>query len=422
MATGLTEDGIGAALRSADRAARFELVDGAEAGLRLRITGQAAQWSVLTRGADAQKVRLPLGSWPSMGVDQARKVAGALKSALAGIARSEVDEQSLGAILNRYGDRRLSQLRKGAVMARALGTTLAPIKHRPMAEITRREVSFLIDELADRAPVHANRVLAYTKAFFNWAVGRGYIEQSVAAAITKPTKERPRERTPSLEEIGEIWSGAGKLGYPFGPIFRLLILTATRRDEVGAIRISELDLSGKAGACWTIPAERSKNGRSIRAPLSDPAKTVIVEALEAREATGDFLFSTTGRSPVSGWSRAKSRLDAIIAARRSAGGQRLLEPWRIHDLRRSFATLACDVLHVDPAVADRCLNHVGAATTSTISRIYGRNELFDQRRDALAGWAVLVQGAIQPPTQERAFGGVDTSQSARGSRPQPTAP
>jgi integrase len=397
LGSGLTESRIAATIRDPKRAARLELADGAESGLRLRISGASAQWSVLTRGADAERVRLPLGAWPGMGVEQARKVAGALKGALAGVAASDGDEGSVGAIFLRYKTRRLSQLRKGAVMGRALEATLAPLKTRPMAEVTRREISFVIDELADRAPIHGNRVLSYTKAFFNWAVGRGYIEQSAANAIPKPTRERTRERTPTLAEVTEIWLAAGDLGYPFGPIVRLLILTAARRDEVGALRVAELNLEAEPlEVCWTIPADRSKNGRSIRTPLAPLAARVVSEALEMREIESVYLFSTTGRSSVSGWSTAKRRLDDLLAARRATRGEGPFESWRFHDLRRSFATHACDVLHVDPAVVDRCLNHVGSSTTSTVSRIYARNELFDQRRDALTRWATLFEAPILP--------------------------
>lgn len=395
MATALTDSRIEAALRDPRRAGRLELIDGAEAGLRLRISGGAAQWSVLTRGFAAERVRMPLGGWPKVDVDQARRIAAALKGALAGLAAAQEDELSIGNVLGHYQTRRLAQLRKGAVMGRALETALGPLKHRLIGEVTRREIGYVIDDMADRAPVHANRVLAYAKAFFNWAVGRGYIEQSPAAAITKPTREKARERTPSLPEVAEIWRGAERLGYPFGPIVQLLTLTAARREEVGAMRVAELDLEGgDLGALWTVPAERSKNGRAIRSALSPLASSVLAKALEARDVDGPYVFSTTGRSPVSGWSRAKTRLDSILNRSRAERGEDPLDPWRFHDLRRSFATHACDLLHIDPVTVDRCLNHVGASTTSTVSRIYARSELFDQRREALVGWAALVERAV----------------------------
>lgn len=84
----------------------------------------------------------------------------------------------------------------------------------------------------------------------------------------------------------------------------------------------------------------------------------------------------------------------MIAKARLRQNAQPMGPWRLHDLRRSFATAACDLLAVDPAVADRCLNHVGASTTSTISRVYGRNEMFAQRADALRRWAALVAQTV----------------------------
>lgn len=106
------------------------------------------------------------------------------------------------------------------------------------------------------------------------------------------------------------------------------------------------------------------------------------------------MFSTNDENSVSGWSKAKLRLDREIAVIRAKRGDAAMAPWRFHDLRRSFATNACDVLQIDPAVADRCLKHVGASTTSTISRVYGRNEMFEQRRDALRKWSAFFGEAV----------------------------
>jgi len=254
-----------------------------------------------------------------------------------------------------------------------------------------------VDRIADRAPIHANRTLAYIKSFFSWALSRGYLEINPVAAMAKPVREVARDRTPDLFELVEIWNATGLLAYPFGHAVRLLILTAGRRDEVAAMRVREVEFGLNGDLCWTLPADRSKNGRSIRTALSASARTVLEEALGARPTNSPFVFTTNGTSPISGWSKAKSRLDALIAQNRSNSGIKVdaMPPWRIHDLRRSFATLACDILMIDPAVADRCLNHIGASSTSTISRVYGRNEMFDQRKDALNRWAALLEKSIR---------------------------
>ena len=298
-------------------------------------------------------------------------------------------------LLEIYERRRLVQLRKGKVIERSIRAALADVLDLDPVDLTRRHIAEAVDVVADRAPIHGNRTLAYLKAFFAWSRGRGYIECNPAEGIAKPTREHARERTPSLSEVAEIWQAAGELGYPFGPIVRLLVLTAARRDEVGAIKPEEIEAASDTGTgVWTLPASRSKNGRAIRAPLSASSMTIIDEALRARPAGAAYIFTTLGDRPVSGWSRAKRRLDACIAARRLKDKRIPIEPWRFHDLRRAFATQACDHLKVDPALADRCLNHVGASTTSTVARVYGRSELFDQRRDVLNRWAELVKQAI----------------------------
>ena len=299
---------------------------------------------------------------------------------------------SLDKLLGRYEVRRLSQLKKGDVIARALRLGLGDLLHVETSKIGRRDIGEAIDDMADRAPIHANRVLAYAKAFFNWSVGRGYLDVSPAATITKPTRERARERTPTLEEVREIWNAAGDLRYPFEPIVRLLILTAMRREEIGAMRLDEF-VDGEGDESWVLPAARSKNGRAIRIAMPPIAADIIRDVRARAPDSHTFLFTTTGRTPVSGWSRAKERLDKAIAARRLGAGRADPMPaWRFHDLRRSFATAACELLAVDPIVADRCLNHVGASTTSTVARIYERSEMFEQRQDALRRWAELVIG------------------------------
>ena len=397
MASQITDQMIAAALGDRVRPAKVELADTVEPGLSVRIGAQGARWTYRSRAIEESRLRLSLGAWPDVSVHQARVLVNRLKGTFVPVAAEPAEDITVGGLLERYDARRLSQFRKHQVILRALTTALATVSHRQATTINRRDISEIVDVMADRAPIHANRTLAYTKAFFGWAVGRGYLESNPAAGISKPSREIARDRTPTLEELVEIWDAAGDLSYPFGPAIRLLILTATRRDEIGGMRTAEVSrLTGSAEGCWTLPARRSKNGRAIRMPLAPLAMDILNSAMESRRTAGPFVFSTTGETSISGWSRAKSRIDALIQARRRLRGvNEDMPPWRIHDLRRAFATAACDILKVDPAIADRCLNHVGASTTSTVARVYGRSELYEPRRDALFRWAELVLKASQ---------------------------
>jgi integrase len=178
-----------------------------------------------------------------------------------------------------------------------------------------------------------------------------------------------------------------------------------RRDENAAMPMEELFLASNnapAEAVWTLPAGRTKRANALRVPLSPLARSIIMEAIAHPDRPKDsqFVFTTTGKTSVSGFSKAKKRLDSEIQAARvkraaEKGVEAVAMPhWVLHDLRTSFNTLACDVLGVDAHVADRILNHVATATTSKVMRIYNRAELFEPRKKVLGSWAELLEQQV----------------------------
>jgi integrase len=390
-----TEAGIASLMKRSGSDPR-ELTDPTLPDLRLRIGSGVAHWTMVGGATGGVRLRMTLGAWPALGLSDARNAVFKLKG---GDGRpSDQRGSTVSLLLERYKMRRLAQLKTGEGVSKALDHTLRDILQRHPSTVTRRELAEIIDIASDSAPVRANRCLAYTKAFFTWCVGRGYIDTSPATGITKPTLERARERTPSLPELVEIWEAADEMGYPFGTAIQILILTAARREEVCQMEWAEISDVGGVAPCWSLPSYRSKNGRALRSPLAALTANLLHKAKGAQAPPSRYVF-TTGRveRPISGWSKAKIRIDRIIGERRLARSTSAPDfpPWRIHDLRRSFATLACDELQIDPAIADRCLNHVGASTTSTISRVYGRSEMFEQRRDALQRWSELIAKAVE---------------------------
>jgi len=132
---------------------------------------------------------------------------------------------------------------------------------RPARQIVRQDVNGLLDEIADRgALVQANRTLARLKTLFSWALDNELVETGPTARVRPRMKETPRDRALSPDEIRYFWVGCDKLGWPFGQLFKLLLLTAQRRDEVGAMEWRELDLEKRL---WTIPlALRANDGET----------------------------------------------------------------------------------------------------------------------------------------------------------------
>jgi integrase len=250
----------------------------------------------------------------------------------------------------------------------------------------------LIDRIAARgAEIQANRTLARLRALFNWAIEKDRLATSPVARIKSPTKERTRDRVLDDDELRWLWRACGVVGWPFGSLTELLLLTAQRREEAATLERSELDLELRT---WTIPREKTKSRRAHEVPLSEAA----LEVLKSAPTIGNTLiYTTNGESAVSGFSRAKRRLDAaMLAAKRKELGATCepIPPWRLHDLRRTAAT-GMARLGFAPHVVDKILNHV-SGTIRGVAAIYNRFEYLEERRAALEAWGSYVDRLAAP--------------------------
>jgi integrase len=265
---------------------------------------------------------------------------------------------------------------------------------RPIATVTRRDIDAVLNGIVDRgAEVQANRVLARLRTFFNWAVDKEYVAASPVARMKPPTRERARDRALDDDEIRWFWQATGQLGWPFGPLFRLLLVTAQRRDEISGMTWSELDLERRV---WTIPRERAKNDRAHDVALSQLALEIIAELPMVDRV---LVFTTNGKQPVSGFSRAKVRLDALMNRirrdqLRGAAGAAQIEDWILHDLRRTAATGMAG-LATGPHIVDKVLNHVSGAIRG-VAAVYNRHGYEKERAAALEAWAAHIACLIRP--------------------------
>ena len=105
---------------------------------------------------------------------------------------------------------------------------------------------------------------------------------------------------------------------------------------------------------------------------------------------GAMVFGN-GKVGFSGWTVWKARLDARIAAQRKEAGAKAMPPWRLHDLRRTAATLMAEKLGILPHIIEAVLNHVSGAK-SGIAGVYNRATYADEMREALVKWGNYVEG------------------------------
>jgi integrase len=380
---------------------RIEYFDAAFGGLALRVTEKGHKsWSLHYRIGGRLR-RLTIGSYPAIKPAEARREAGrALDRVRWGFdpaeekrARLAAPHQSVAEVVRIYLER---------IQRNAAPTTYRVTKHtferdvlpvwqnRAIESITRADVHRVIDAiLARRADIHANRVLARLNAFFNWAIERDQLSASPTEGMKAPTKERPRDRVLSDDELRWLWRATEMVEWPFGPLVKLLLLTAQRRDEVTRMESAEVNFEKRI---WTEPREKTKNDRAHEVQLS----AAVIETLNSIPRIGNsFIFTSNGEAPVSGFSHAKRRLDAaMLKAKREELGDKCeaIPHWTLHDLRRTAAT-GMARLNFPPHVVDKVLNHV-SGTIRGVAAVYNRFEYLEERRAALEAWGRYVTNLV----------------------------
>lgn len=348
--------------------------------------GGSRQWIAQYRTPDGRTPRVTIGRVDAVSLDEARKQARVLlaKAQTGSDPQAEKAEArrqasvTLGSVTDRYLSQARTRLKPRSFeeVERSLRNHWEPLATLPIASIRRSDVAARLNTLADDGRVGATRSRAYLSAFFTWAMGEGIVEANPVVGTNKPAEEKSRDRVLTEAELAAVWKACGDDDY--GVMVRLLILTAQRRDEVGGMADAEVDLGA---ALWTLPAARTKNGRPHEVPLSSPALQLIVS--KPRLAGRSMMFGR-GSGSFSGWSQSKKRLDARIAASGVT-----VAPWRLHDLRRTAATMMAERLQVPPHIIEAILNHVSGHRAG-VAGVYNRASYRDEKRAALDGWSSFV--------------------------------
>ena len=373
---------------------RREWPDGKITGLYLVVQSSsgAKSWALRYRAGGKPK-KLTLGGYPNVSIAEARRraqeargeVAGgkdpaASKKATREAAKAEQSADDKVANVAKSFTEKYLKRHVGPGWAREaerlLRKEILPvIGSKRLRDVRRADAIDILDSIVDRgAPFTANRALAVLTRLGNWAVEREIIAASPFDRIKPPAVEISRERVLSDDEIKLVWGAFESVGHPFGAFGKLLLLTGARRAEVAGMRWGEVDFAARA---WTLPGARAKNGYEHVVPLSDAAVRVLQDLPRIGDKPDGFIFTTTGRTSVSGYSHAKAAIDRATGA--------LAEPWTFHDLRRTVAT-NLQKLGVKLEVTEAVLNHVSGSRGGIVG-VYQRHNYADEKREALDKWA-----------------------------------
>ena len=275
------------------------------------------------------------------------------------------------------------------------GTDTAAWANRPVASITRADVRAVLDAMVDRGSAGgANNLLAHLSKFFNWCAEKDLLEIPPTDRIKPPGPKNVGERTLSEPEIKEVWQAFGAEGGAFCDLFKLLLLTGQRRGEVAGMCRGELSGLNGDRPMWEIPKDRTKNGRPHLIPLS----AMAVKIIQGRPELGDagLLFTNTGATPVSGFSKTKERVDGRISRNREEAGEAVMPDWILHDLRRTMVTMMNERLRISPHVVEACVNHISGAAKAGVAGVYNKALYLDERKAAFDAWANFVESLVAP--------------------------
>jgi integrase len=295
------------------------------------------------------------------------------------------DRDTLAAVAEAYLAVASRRLRPKSldVTARYLRSSWAPLHSVSVFSLTRRDIASRLREIEHSsgpdAALGARRALS---ACLGWAMGEGYeLPSNPVSGTNRPDIGAGRDRVLTEAELRAIWLACGDDNY--GRIVRLLMLTDQRRAEIGSLRWDEV-----TGASIALPASRTKNHTAHSIPLAPAAMSLLPPR------RGAFVFGLRGG--FSEWSVAKARLDERSGVRN----------WRLHDLRRTAATMMADRLGIFPHIIETILNHNGGHRAGEAG-IYNRARYSAEVRDALCRWADHVERIAARPlslTLERVEG------------------
>jgi integrase len=361
---------------------------------RIMPSGRRTFALVARFGGKKHPTRRALGEYPTLTLEEARAKADEWNKLLKRGVDPKLEEERMrleelrkqattfGAVVDDYIEQQTKAQRRGKDVARELRQEFKAWASRPITSITRLDVVSTITAIAKRGPYQARNQLGHLRALYSWAIndGRYGLEASPTDHI-KPAlligKRKPRQRVLDDDELGAFWSATEKLGYPFGSLWRVLLLTGARLNEVARANWSEVDLDRKV---LTIPPERFKSDATHLIPLTDPVLEILANL--PRFSSG-WLFTSAGEKPVIGFASPKARLDALMSSP---------SPFVIHDLRRTVRTRLAS-LRIPDTIAEAVLGH----GRKGLQRVYDQHAYEQEMREALTLWASRLRDIVTPP-------------------------
>jgi integrase len=385
-------------LPAAEGGKRYDVLDAVVPGFGVRVmpTGRKSYFLLARFPGQKNPTRRTIAPVGRIELSQARETArGWLSELVAGVdpAKRAAEQafdvaqaasKSFEVVSSEFLEKHVRRqgLRSAKETERIINRELLPRwNERAFEDIRRSDVSALLDQIQERAPVQADRTLAVISKMCNWYAARSdeYVSPIVRGMRRSDAKSRKRVRILDSAEIRIFWEASSGQGV-FGAFVQFALLTGQRRAKVNGLRWADIDADG----VWYIPSEDGEKANAKTLKL--PALALSVLDSMRQTSAGDFVFSENGKAPINGFSKYKARLDRSMEE--LAG--KPVPHWVVHDLRRTAKSLMAKC-KVPRDISERVLGHA----IPGVEGVYDQYDYFDEKADALKRLNAMIAEIIR---------------------------
>jgi integrase len=402
-------------LKSAPKGTRYEVFDTVVPSFGIRVTdkGKRSFFLLARYPGSSNPTRRTIGEYPAMELAPARSKAREWLELLGKridpqqviVERSRAqatleaakNERAFETVLDRYiKTRRRDGIRKVDDDERDFNRECLPVwRGKPVDEITMTDILAVVQVIHDRgATRQALNMGQKIGTFLNWCAD----DELIPASPYRPKRvkiaigeRQSRDRVLTDDEIKAFWLSSADLGEVYRDVYRVLLLTGQRLNDIARASWSEIDLEKET---LTIPADRFKSDRDHVVPLT-PDVLAIIKAVK-RWKKCPWVFSLDGIGAVTMGDKVKGRLDAkmLETLRKSTGNpDTVIAPWVNHDLRRTVRTRLSE-LDVLDEIAEIVIGHM----PTKLNRTYNHSERLRVKLEALTTWEGALRAIVEEKT------------------------
>jgi integrase len=345
------------------------------AGLILRIDERGNKRWVYRYQRNQKVEDISLGTYPTVSLEAARKLAQAERERVAMGITSRVTFRRVFEDFFKHHERGLRNDTHKAQWRSTIEDYATPLLDKPIASIRAADIHSALSEVWHEHPETAGRVMQRIAKVFDHAIAADHVAASpcpkaktLLGKLKKTVKNHaalPYQEVPQF--VAQLRSGAIGGQYMTRLAFEFLILTAARSGEVRLMPRAEIDLDANV---WVVPADRMKMEREHRVPLSTRAIEIIKEADAVRGEN-----ALTFPAPRGG---AMSDMTLLAVLRRAK------LPATVHGFRSSFKMWCAEVEQAPDEVSERALAHVDS---NDVRAAYLRSDFLEQRKVLMEKWA-----------------------------------